>query len=509
MLKSKKIATIISYLNLGVSLLTTVLFIPFLLKKVGDDYGVFAFSESIISWLTMLSTTFASCYVRFATIEHKKTDEKPKQTNTIFLLLLLIVSVIALLAGGIVFVLFKTKVIPLDSFSVNEKELFYIIFMLAVIHTSLEIVISFFTLYTTYSNYFVVVRGALLLNAIVYPALSVVALINGGNMLIVIIIMFSVKVFFNICVMLFAFFKIGVKFKKFSFKEYKPIIIEILVFSSFIFINTIVETCNVSLDKILLGTMFGAHIVSIYQLGMTYTTYINSISCAMTNNFIPEIHKLSQDNDLQSVNKLFTKISTVQFFILIMIIGGFISCGRDFVLLWVGEEYQEVFFIALVLMASFAFEYSTSLSIEYQRSVNKHKFRAIIYLTSLACNFAITFSLLYFARWINPIVSCLIGTVFSEILFKCIVLPLYNEKKLGLKYQEIVKVVTILIVVMISAFSIQKGIFEFIKPLIKIKFTFISFLVKGSIFTIIYLPASLLVLKKAFNINLIKELFRR
>ena len=509
MLKSKKIATIISYANLCVSFLTTVFFIPFLLKYVGDDYGVFSFSESIISWLTMLSTTFASCYVRFATIESKKTNEKPCQTNTIFLLALLSVSATALLVGGALFILFKTNVLTLSSFTASERELFYAIFLLAVIHSSLEMVLSFFTLYTTYCNYFVIVRGALLLNAILYPLLAVVALLSGGNMLVVIIVMFSVKIVLNICVMLFVFLKIGIKFKKFSFKEYKPLIIEIVIFSSFIFVNTIVETCNVSLDKILLGALFGTHVVSIYQLGMTYTTYINSISCAMTNNFIPEIHKLSQDNKMYEINQLFTKISIIQIFVLILIVGGFLSCGSEFVTLWIGEEYQDVYYIALILMASFAFEYSTSLSVEYQRSINKHKFRTIVYIASLTCNFLITFLLLRFAKTVNPIISCLIGTVFSEIVFKCIVLPCYNQRQLKLNYGRVIYGMVVFFLIMFFAFSVQKGVFMLIEPFIKRRTNLVSFVVKGLTFIVLYLPCSLFVLKKQFNLDFAKELFRR
>lgn len=508
MLRSKKIATIISYINLFASLLSTVFFIPFLLKRVGDDYGVFSFSESIISWLTMLSTTFASCYVRFATIEEKKTGEQPKQSNYIFLLLLIGVSVIALLSGLIIFLLFRTNVFNLSSFTIAERDLFYLVFLLAIIHSSIEIILSFFSLYTTYSRYFVVVRGALLINAILYPLLSVIALFSGGRMLLVIIIMYAVKITLNIGVMIFAFVKLHVKFKKISFSECKPLLAQIIVFSSYILINTIVETCNISLDRILLGAFFGAHLVAIYQLGMTYTTYINSISCALTNNFIPEIHKDAQDGNLESVNNLFAKISSIQFMVLFMVVGGYLACGYDFTVLWIGSDNIQVFFIAASLMIAFLFDYSTSISIEYQRSVNKHKFRAIIYLISLLFNFGITISLLVFCKWIDPIVSCLIGTIFSEIVFKTIILSLYNSIQLKMDYKVVIFRFIIVALLCFVSFSASSGFSKIILSFLHVGH-FYSFLIRGFSFVLIYTPTIIYISKKVFKLDLFTILFKR
>lgn len=507
MLRSKKFAVVISYLNLFVSLITTVFFIPFLLKKVGDDYGVFSFSESIISWLTILSTTFASCYVRFATIEEKNTGRKPTRTNTIFLLLLFCVSLFALFAGLIILALFMSGVLSLPSFSDSETHLFYWVFFLAVIHSSTEIAISFFSLYTTYERYFVVVRGVLLINAILYPSLSIIALLNGGGMLIVIVVMFATKILLNLLVVLFALIKLHVRFEKIKLTECKPLITEIILFSLFILVETIVETCNISLDKIFLGAMCGAHLVAVYQLGMTYTTYINSISCAMTNNFIPQIHEYAQNGDVDAINSLFTKISTFQLLILTMVVGGYLTCGYEFTLIWVGKENIEVYFIAATLMLAFLFDYSTAISIEYQRSVNKHKFRTVVQLISLLFNFGITGSLLVFFKNVNPIVSCLVGTVFSELVFKTIVLSVYNTVKLKLSYRVIIQRFLILLSIAIFAFLFSQGMLNVMFSSL-VDNAFYSFLIKGGFFVIVYIPSAVIAAKYLFKIDILKVIFK-
>lgn len=434
--ESIKIATIISYLSLIVSLLSTFFFTPFLLSKVGDDYGVFSLAESITSWLTIVSTAISASFVRFATRESAESDRETKKTNTIFIILMSIISLLSLIVGITIFALFKSGVLQNNSFTSSENSLFEKILILSVVQCSFEIIYSFFSSYVVFKKKFVPIRLVTLISAVLYPVISSILLLFFPHMLIVVLILYATRDIFQILLIIYSFSKLKVKFTKIDKKEFKVLFASVFSFSFFILINAFIDTINSTIDKLLLGFMIGSGVVTIYQLGMSFRIYLTSLSLALSNNYVPIVNDYAVKNDIDSINSLFFKIGFIQSILIWAIIGGFAACGQEFVTLWVGAEKKEVFFVALTLMLNVSFPLCENISIEYQRSLYKHKVRAILYFACALLNFVLTFLLLKFSN-LNPFVSCLIGTVLSDFLGVWLIINIYNQKVLKLKVSKL------------------------------------------------------------------------
>ena len=457
---NKKVATLISYANLVISLIVTIFYTRILLRYVGDDYGVFSYSQSLISYLNLFQSTMVACFVRFATIESAQTKKEPKITNSIFLIILICLSFLALIVGFSFYALLKANVLSVSGFTSNQSTLLNTILVISIIHSGIEMILSFFYVYSTFRKQFIFVRLIALLNTILYPIFALISLKLGGGMLIVCIVMFTVKTMLSLVVFIYCFAKLKIKFVSISVKEFFNKFRDIFVFAGFILINTIVDTFNSSIDKILLGSFGTASLITTYQLGMTFSININSVSLALTNNYIPLIHELTQKGEKDKINKLFLKIGMFQTVILLMIVGGFIACGMPFIKLWVGVERIDAFYVASLLMFSLSFVCSYNISIEYQRSLNKHKARALIYVLAASVNLVTTLCLLLFVKTLNPIVSCLIGTIFSDLIFKWIVMPVYNQKVIGLPMAKhavhYFEIVMVAFIAFVFSFGIQK-----------------------------------------------------
>lgn len=481
--KSISLAVIISYATMAVSFLSTIFFTPFMLNKVGDDYGVYSFAQSIVNWLTLFATGFSASFIRYASKEFVERKDISK-TNAIFVVLMFVTAGLVFVVGTATWIFFATGLATIDSFTESQNSLFDIVFLLSVIQCTITILISPFTLPITFKRKFVLIRLANLISGILYPSISFVVLLFAPKMIWVVLIMFLAQDITQIALVIYSLKRLGFSYAKLTKKEIRSGIRSVIVFSAFILINSAVDTFNSSVDKILLGAIKGASFVTIYQLGMSFKTYMTSLSCVVSGNYIPLINQYGIEGNIDAVNSLFKKVGTFQAIIIFLIIGGFLSCGLDFIDWWVGPEMSDVFIVAISLMIDASFPLCENISIEYQRCMNKHKFRAFLYAGLTIANFVISLTLLLLVPSLNPVVSCLIGTLTTEFISTWLVINIYNIKVLKMDVFGLLKNFLFLAAICLIAWGGTYAISLTFNSLIDS--SLLRLIAKGTIFVCLY-----------------------
>jgi len=168
----------------------------------------------------------------------------------------------------------------------------------------------------------------------------------------------------------------------FTFKNFNlGLLKEMWIFTSFIFINLVVDQINWSVDKFLLGRLSGTIAVAIYGVGGQLNTLYLELSTSVSNVFIPKVNQIVVNADNQhELTELFTKVGRIQFMILALIMSGFILFGEYFIELWAGESYKQSYYVAITLMLPVTIPLIQNLGIEIQRAKNMHKTRSFVYL---------------------------------------------------------------------------------------------------------------------------------
>ena len=105
---------------------------------------------------------------------------------------------------------------------------------------------------------------------------------------------------------------------KFSFNNFDfKLMREMTVFSSYIFINLLVDQINWNIDKFILGRFHGTVSVAVYGLAAQLNSYYLYISTTISGVFIPRVHRLvANSNDNGELTELFTRIGRLQFIVL-------------------------------------------------------------------------------------------------------------------------------------------------------------------------------------------------
>ncbi len=88
---------------------------------------------------------------------------------------------------------------------------------------------------------------------------------------------------------------------------------EIGIFSSYLFLNMIVDQINWSVDKFVLGMFSGTTAVAIYAVGGQINTMYMNLSTSVSSVFIPRVNAIvaKDENNNKDLTELFTRVGRI------------------------------------------------------------------------------------------------------------------------------------------------------------------------------------------------------
>lgn len=426
-INQRKAGVLLTYIAQGVQILSGLLYTPIMLRLLGQsEYGLYQLVASVVSYLSILSLGFGSSYMRFYSRIKKNNDEQEiARFNGMFMTIFLIIAVICLLCGAVM--LGNIELVFGDGLTASEYPKARILLALMVFNLSLTFPASVFDSFMSAHEQFVFQRMLKVLQYLFNPFIALPLLIAGYGSIALVLVTTGLTIAKLISSIWFCIKELHIKmvFRGFEWGLLK----EMWFFTFFIFINMIVDQINWNVDKFLLGRFSGTVAVAVYGIGSQLNNMYLQVSTAISNVFIPQVNRIvAEEQGDRVLTELFTKVGRVQFIVLSMIVSGFIFLGQAFIALWAGEEYEDSYYIALLLIVSVTVPLIQNLGIEIQRAKNLHKVRSVIYLVMAVANIFISIPLIQI--WDS--IGAALGTAISLIACNCIFMNIYYHKKIGL-----------------------------------------------------------------------------
>ena len=387
-----KAGAALSYLSMGLGYLISIIYTPIMLRLLGQsEYGLYNLVASVVAYLGVLNFGFGSAYIRYYS-RYKEMEDKEKiaRLNGMFLIAFSTIGFIAILAGvGLVLNTERIFGSELSSLELSKAKTLLAIMVLNLGISFPEMV---FSSYITANEKFIFQKLLQMIKTVANPFIVLPALILGYGSVGMVIMTTILNVSIEVGNVWFCIRKLKMRFSFKSF-DYK-LMREITVFSSYIFINLIIDQINWNVDKFILGRFHGTVAVAVYGLAAQLNTYFMTLSTAISSVFIPRIHKMvamvdSNDN----ITDLFTKVGRVQFMLLSSIASGFIFFGKPFISMWAGNNYVESYPIFLLLAIPAIVPLIQNIGIEITRAKNMHQFRSGIYFVIAIANILLTIPL--------------------------------------------------------------------------------------------------------------------
>ena len=418
----RKVGIILNYVQMSLHAIISIVYTPIMLRILGaTEYGLYNLSSSIIAYLSLISLGFGASYLRFYS-RYKKADnfDAIKRMNGLYLTVFTCMGLIALIAG--LFLSSNVKVFLNDSYSNTDVKTASVLMLFLTINLSISFPASVFVSYITSQEKFVFQKLINMGKTILSPAVCIIFLFFGYGSIGMVMSTTIISIIIDLINIFYCF-----RYAKMEWGLLK----EIAFFSFFIALNHIIDQINWQTDKVILGKMSTGTAVAIYAVGATVNNIFTQFSTAISTVFSPKINMIvakKEPNMDEQLTSLLIKVGRLQWFVLTLILSGFIFFGQFFVYRWAGSDYGESYYVALLLMAPATVPLIQNVGIEIQAAKNKHQFRSIAYLIMAVVNVGIS---IFFCYLWGPIGAAL-GTTISLLLANGLIMNIYYHKKLGL-----------------------------------------------------------------------------
>lgn len=448
-----KWGAILSYAQMILNVVIGLTYSRYMIRILGQsEYGLYQTVASTISMLSILNLGFNSSYVRYYA-KYKKNNDCGGiyRLNGLFLLIFGAIGLIALACG--IYLTKNLQIVFDTGLTSSEYVLARELMILLTINLSISFPMTVFRTIISANERFIFLKLLGMLETVVGPLVNIPLLLMGFRSIGLVVS----SLIFNLIMDIIYIYYVIVKLEnKFYFSKFeKGLFSSLFTYTIFIAINLVVDQINNSIDKVLLGRFIGTTSVAVYSVGMSLYMYYTTISTSISGVFTPRIHAIYNASDDvnqrgRNISELFIRVGRIQFLILMLFASGLVFFGKKFINFWVGEGYDESYYVLLLIMIPATIPLIQNLGIEIQRAANKHQVRSIIYLGMAICNLILT---IYLCKIYGPI-GAAFGTGASLILANGIIMNLYYYKALHMDISGFWKAIIRQLLGMLPAFGV-------------------------------------------------------
>lgn len=475
-MKNLKYGAILSYISIFFSMMYGFFITPFILKVLGQsEYGVYKSIAAMTSSIGILEFGIGRTiqkYIAQFLAEDKK--EECYNFSAMGLIQAIFLSVIVLIVGGIAFL----SIDNIYAMSFNDKEILKAqqLFILLVLSLVIQILHNVIHGVITGYNRFIFANLIDIVSLLIRSFLIFVLLPIYKNA----VLLVSISILVQIATLIMYCLYVRLKLKH-TIKLYKwdnLLFKESFLYTVLLFAQSIIMQLNGNIDNIIIGAVVGTSAVAIYsfaiQIFVMYEQFATSVSSVALPMVTQKIYSGATTEDLEEI---VVKFGRVQWMMLGGALFGFVCLGKEFFAVWLGNSFNDCWFLCLILMIPVTFPLIVNICLTILKARNLLKFRTI----SMACSaiFNALFTIIgtkYWGYWgaaIGTAMSTIIGSIISMNIYYWIKLKM-NVLKLYLKILE--RITLCLIITSVVMIALNKFVYG----------SWTSFIVKTIIFVMIY-----------------------
>lgn len=381
---------LMTYINIGLGSLIPFVYTPIMLRLLGQsEYGLYSLANSVVGYLSLLSFGLGSTIVRYvAKYRAEGNKEQEEKVIGLFIAMYSVLAMLVLIGGWII----SCNVAPIFHRGLTETEIGKIAVLVRIMafNTAISFPISVFGSIVMAHEKYIYRQAVNILSTVAAPCCNLIALYLGfgsiGLSIVTTIIQFMMLPL-N-AVYCFRVLKIRPRFHGLPVQ----LIRELIQFSAFVFLGSVVDMLFWATDKVILGMLASTAVVAVYNIGSSFNAMMTNISTAFSGVLTPKVTvMITKDAAPEQLTELFIRVGRLQYLIIALALSGFIVFGKPFITLWAGPDYGDAYYIALVTLIPLAVPLIQNTGLSIVVAQNKHQFRSVVYLVIAILNVVSTY----------------------------------------------------------------------------------------------------------------------
>ncbi len=413
----------LSYFNTFITAIFGLLYTSFMLRYLGQsDFGLYSLVTTLAAYF-LIDYGLGNAVTRYVA-KYRAVGDKESEENflaicfILYCLLDLIILIVIFISYFYIERIFGKSISPND---IEKFKVMYIISGIASVFSfPLKSMIGAITGY----EQFVFPNLMQILNQITKLIVIITLLLLGYKVVALVLANAIIGVLFLVFQLIYGlkYLKITLKLHSFNMNLVK----EILRYSFFVYVGMISDIINWKVIPIIIGAISGVKEVAVFSVAIMLANFYTRLSFVISNIYIPRVTTMIANNATpETLTNLMIKIGRIQFIIIGIILCGMISLGKQFIILWAGNQYITSYYISCILMSVLTIPIIQDIGISILYAQNNHSFRNVAML--VVSIFSIFISYFLVDRYNS--MGGAYGMSLSYIIGQGIILNIYYHKK--------------------------------------------------------------------------------
>lgn len=471
-----------SYVSLGINILTGLIYTPWMISSIGrENYGLFTLAMSVIT-LFVFDFGLSSAVTRYMAkyLAEGRQDKANQCLGLVYRLYLYIDVFFLLLLTSLYFFIPQLY----KELTPDEIDKFKVIYIIAGIFTVVSFPFIPVNGILTANEKFVQLKGCEVIHKLIIVSAMTVCLMLGFG-LYALVLVNAIAGLITIVLKLF-FIRRDTKTKVLLRYHDKDQFREIVGFSVWTTVIAVCQRMIFTIAPTLLGFFSGSVAIAIFGIANTIEGYVFSFSNALSGMFLPSVSRIVANNN-GNVLPLMIKVGRIQLFIVGFVVMAFCCVGREFIQLWVGADFSLSYWCTILLILPSVFHLPQEIGMQTIIAQNKVKQQAIVWIIVALFNLflmaLLTWRLGVLGLCLSICLSFFIRTIGMDIILK-------KELLLQLEvfFRETFLSISLMIFVVASLSFLIYSVIGFDG--------FLAFLLKASVFVLLFSIGFLLVAKQ-------------
>ena len=389
-MKQIKYGSMISYVLIFINILLGLLYTPWILKEIGDShYGLYTLTSSLIA-LFLMDFGMSSAVSRFVAMYRVKNQQDMVDCfiGMAFKLYFCIMAMIGVVLSVVYFNLDKIY----SNLTSEELRVFKIVFAITAVCVIACFPVNICNgILNAYEEYIVLKISDIFNKLGTVIVTMIVLLLHGGVYGLV-----FVNGFFNVITFIVKFQLIyrrtpaRIKFKCSDLSVFRGS----LSFQGWTTVASLAQQMIFNLMPTVLAMVADTFAITLFGFANTIEGYVYTITNAINGMFLPKVMRIVvKDENAGDALPLMIKVGRINQSVVSLLLIGIFSVGRQFVDLWVGNEYQELYICILLICIPYSVSASQQIANTSLTALNKVKYPAIIYMVTGGGNLLLSYVL--------------------------------------------------------------------------------------------------------------------
>lgn len=422
-----KAGAILNYIVIFLNILVGLLYTPYMLRIMGQsEFGLYSLVASVISYLTILDLGLGNAVIRYtAKFRSEGKQEEQYEMFGMFFVLYLVIGVIAIILGLGLY----SNVDAMFGNTMSQIEISRakIMMLILVFNLAVTFPMSIFGSIMTAYERFVFPRILNIIRIVLNTTVMIILLHLGYRAIAMVVL----QTIFNVFTLVINYFycKYNLQIKLYFVRFKWAFLKEVAVYSFWILLNVIMDKIYWSTGQFVLGAVSGTIAVSVFAIAIQLEGMYMTFSTAISSVFLPKITGMVTINDNhKQISNLFIRTGRIQNIIMLAILTGFAVFGKQFIVLWAGEEYVNAYYMTLAFFVALYVPLIQNLGITILQARNQMKFRSLLYI--IIASFALVAEIVFSKLWGG--IGCSLAIAGALLLGQGLIMNIYYYKCQGI-----------------------------------------------------------------------------